>query len=350
MKSLPDIKTMYDAFLKRDISFEGIFYVGVKTTGIFCRPSCPARKPILSNIEFFSSAKDALFAGFRPCKRCTPMQPLGNAPDWLNRLLCVIESNELIRWKDSDLIEKNFNPYRVRRWFKKNHNMTFHAYMRSFRIGKAINELKQNKDLTQTAFANGYESLSGFRDAVKKITGASAGKSGGRPVVSLERILTPLGPMIAGSTGNGLCLLEFLDRKMLNTQLKTLQKRLNCNFIYGADQVHTQLKKQLNEYFNGYLKDFTVPLIMTGTDFQKAVWKNLLKIMTGKTISYEELAKRIGNPAAARAVAKANGDNKIAIIIPCHRVIGKNGNLTGYGGGLWRKKYLLELESNNLNT
>ncbi len=345
MKNLPDFKTMYNAFMKRDVSFEGIFYVGVKTTGVFCRPSCPARKPEISNIEFFASAKDAVLAGFRPCKRCTPMQPFGKAPDWLSRLFQEINSGQLSRWKDSDLAAKNFNPYRVRRWFKKNHNITFHAYMRSLRIGKAINDLKQKKNLTQTAFENGYESLSGFRDAVKKITGSSAGKSGICPVVNLERILTPLGPMIAGSTDHGLCLLEFMDRKMLNTQLKILNKRLNCNFIYGSNKIHKQLKIELSEYFDGKLQKFSIPLLMTGTEFQETVWKNLLKIMSGKTISYEELAIRAGNPAAARAVAKANGDNKIAIIIPCHRVIGKNGNLTGYGGGLWRKRYLLELEN-----
>ena len=344
MENLPDIKTMYEAFVKRDASFEGIFFTGVKTTGIFCRPSCPARKPALSNIEFFPSAKDALLSGYRPCKRCSPMQPSGETPDWINKLFDEINSGELIRWKDSDLKAGNFNPYRVRRWFKKNHNMTFHAYMRSIRLGNAINDLKQKNDLTQTAYKHGYESISGFRDALKKLTGISAGKSGTNPVVHLEKITTPLGPMLAGATAEGLCLLEFTDRRMLNTQLKILSKRLNCSYVYGSNKIINILKNELNAYFKGRLKSFSTPLFMTGTDFQKKVWQNLLKIPSGKTISYEQLAVKIGKPSAIRAAAKANGDNKISLLIPCHRVIGKNGDLTGYGGGLWRKKYLLDLE------
>lgn len=344
MEKLPDVKTMYKAFLNRDSGFEGIFYTGVKTTGIFCRPTCPARKPSLSNIEFFSTAKEALLSGYRPCKRCNPMQAPGDNPDWIVKLFDLINSGEFARWKDSDLESRNFNPYRVRRWFKKHHNMTFHAYMRSLKLGNAINDLKQNKNLTQTAFDYGYESISGFRDAVKKITGISAGKSASQTIVTLEKIVTPLGPMLAGTTNEKICLLEFTDRRMLNTQLKILEKRLKCGFVYGTNKVLEILKKELKEYFAGNSGSFSVPLLLTGTGFQKTVWENLLKIPSGTTISYAQLAVNLGQPSAVRAVASANGANKIALLIPCHRVIGKNGNLTGYGGGLWRKKYLIELE------
>jgi AraC family transcriptional regulator of adaptative response/methylated-DNA-[protein]-cysteine methyltransferase len=344
MNALPAENIMYNAMLNRDISYEGIFYVGVKTTGIFCRSSCPARKPDKNNVEFFSSAKDALLAGYRPCKRCCPMQPLGNTPDWLKDLFDELKKDDSIRWKDSDLRARNFDPSRVRRWFKKNHNMTFQAYIRSLRLGKALGNLKNGENLTQTAFAHGYESLSGFRDAIKKITGIAAGKSAYVTTVYLNRILTPLGPMLAGATDKGVCLLEFMDRRMLNTQLKILTKKLNCNFTPGSNNYLVQLAQQLNKYFNGRLNKFTLPLITPGTEFQNKVWDALIKIPAGETISYEELAKRIGYPSAIRAVAKSNGDNRIAIIIPCHRVIGKDGNLTGYGGGLWRKKYLIELE------
>ena len=344
MKNLPPVNTMYEAFLKRDISFEGIFFTGVKTTGIFCRPSCTAKKPEFKNIEFFVSSKEALLSGYQPCKRCKPMLPLGNTPDWLKTLFDEINNNHHLRWKDYELRKNNIDPNRVRRWFKKNHNMTFHAYVRTLRLGKALGRIKHGDDLTQTAFDHGYESLSGFRDAIQKITGTTAAKSGNRIVVYLNRILTPLGPMLAGATDEGICLLEFMDRRMLNTQLKILSKRLKCSFLLGNNIFIDQLAEELKNFFNGTLKNFSVPLIFSGTDFQKNVWNNLTKISFGKTISYEELAKRIGNVSAVRAVAKANGDNRIAIVIPCHRVIGKDGNLTGYGGGLWRKKYLIELE------
>jgi len=341
---LPSEKIMYNALLNRDISYEGIFYAGVKTTGIFCRSSCPARKPDKNNVEFFPSAKDAILAGYRPCKRCSPMQPLGNAPEWLNDLFNELKKDDSIRWKDSDLRERHFDPNRVRRWFKTNHNMTFQAYIRSLRLGKALGNLKHGDDITQTAFAHGYESLSGFRDAIKRITGVSVGKSYFTKTVYLNRILTPLGPMLAGATNDGVCLLEFMDRRMLRTQLKILTRRLKCNFTPGTNKYLEKLAHELKDYFKGKLGKFTLPLITPGTEFQNRVWNTLIKIPSGETISYEELAKRTGNPAAIRAVAKSNGDNRIAIIIPCHRVIGKDGNLTGYGGGLWRKKYLIKLE------
>lgn len=344
MNNLPTVKVMYRALVNKDVTFEGIFYAGVKTTGIFCRPTCPAKKPDMKNVEFFASAKNALLAGFKPCKRCHPMQPLGKAPEWIAGLLKEVSENNSIRWKDSDLRVRNYDPISVRRWFKKNHNITFHAYVRSLRLGNAIGRLKNGDNLTQTAFNHGYESLSGFRDAIKKITGMTAGKAGNSTIVYLNRILTPLGPMLAGATNEGICLLEFLDRRMLGTQLRILIKRLNCNFVPGSNEVIESLSGELKEYFNGNLKQFKTPVIFPGTTFQMRVWKNLINIPSGTTISYEHLAGQIGQPAAVRAVASANGANRIAIVIPCHRVIGKDGNLTGYGGGLWRKKFLIELE------
>ncbi len=344
MNNLPNERTMYNALLKRDSGYEGIFYVGVKTTGIFCRPSCPARKPEFKNVEFFRSTKEALLAGYQPCKRCLPMQPYGNTPEWITPLFKKMKENESTRWKDEDLKRLNLDPNRVRRWFKKNHGITFHVYIRSIRLGKALGRIKQGENITQTAFEHGYESLSGFRDAIKKITGISAGKTGSLIVVHLNRILTPLGPMLAGATDEGICLLEFMDRRMLNTQLRILTKRLKCSFAPGSNKFIDRIAEEIKDYFNGVLKNFSTPIVIAGTDFQKQVWNNLLKIPAGETISYEELAIRVGNPKAVRAVAKSNGDNRIAIVIPCHRVIGKDGNLTGYGGGIWRKKYLINLE------
>ena len=150
--------------------------------------------------------------------------------------------------------------------------------------------------------------------------------------------------MLAGTTEKHLCLLEFTDRRMLETQLKRLTWRLNCTFIPGSNGVTEEVARQINDYFAGRLKEFTVPISTPGTAFQQKVWRLLMQIPYGHTRSYGDQAKAIDNPRAVRAVARANGDNRIAIIIPCHRVIGADGNLCGYGGGLWRKKYLLNLE------
>ena len=248
------------------------------------------------------------------------------------------------RFRDSDLKARGIKPNRVRRWFKKHHSMTFQAYLRTMRIGTAFGRIKYGDTVLETAYDTGYESISGFVDTFKKTTGFLPNKSPNQQLVYINRILTPLGPMLAGATESGICLLEFVDRRMLETQLNRLRRYLKAELVPGSNQHIDELNTQLIEYFEGKRKDFSVSLVLTGTAFQKKVWQILQTIPYGHTRSYREQAHLIGAPLAVRAVAKANGDNKIAIIIPCHRVIGSNGKLTGYGGGLWRKKYLLDLE------
>ena len=160
----------------------------------------------------------------------------------------------------------------------------------------------------------------------------------------ISRILTPFGPMLAGATDQGICMFEFVDRRMLELQLKRLRQAFKAELTPGSHPHFDVLNSQIKEYFKAERETFDLPLVLTGTPFQKKVWKILQTIPYGTTRSYQEQAKLIGQPTAVRAVARANGDNKIAIIIPCHRVIGANGKLTGYGGGLWRKRYLLQLE------
>ena len=150
--------------------------------------------------------------------------------------------------------------------------------------------------------------------------------------------------MIAGAAEDGICLLEFSDRRMLETQLLRLKKWFEAELVPGSSPYFEPLNQQIQAYFKGELRKFDVPLSAPGTDFQKQVWQALLAIPYGETCSYKQMAAQIQRPTAVRAVARANGDNRLAILIPCHRVIGDNGHLTGYGGGLWRKQYLLELE------
>jgi len=163
-------------------------------------------------------------------------------------------------------------------------------------------------------------------------------------MIKITKIETPLGEMIAGSTDEGICLLEFNDRKILPEEYNDLKKLLNTKIDDGENKHTKTLKKQLKEYFNGIRKEFTIPLVTPGSDFQKAVWKELQNIPFGVTRSYHEQSVALGNPDSIRAVANANGMNRIAILIPCHRVIGSDGRLVGYGGGLRRKKWLLDHE------
>ena len=161
-----------------------------------------------------------------------------------------------------------------------------------------------------------------------------------------KHIETELGPMIAGISNNQLCLLEFARQERLSRTLTKLEKNYKYSLIEGEHPLFQQLENELADYFAGSLKTFNIPLLMIGTDFEKRVWNELLKIPYGRTKSYLEIAILVGNPTAFRAVARANGSNNISIIIPCHRVIASNGNLQGYGGGIWRKEKLLNLENN----
>lgn len=346
--SLPSAAEMYRAVVSRDGGYDGVFVTAVKTTGIFCRPTCPARKPRRDNVEFFGTTRDALLAGYRPCMRCRPLEPRGAPPGWLRPLLSAVEDDPLRRWRDRDLRERGVDPARVRRWFQRQHGMTFHAYLRARRLGLALGRLRHGKDLTMVAYDHGYESLSGFRDAFKQVFGDAPGRTRDKRCVLVTRLLTPLGPMLAGATDEGVCLLEFAERRMLETQLRRLARQVKASFVPGSNEMLSRLDEELRDYFEGRLREFRVPLVISGTEFQRRVWELLRTIPYGETRTYGEQAAAIGQPRAVRAVGRANGDNRIAIVIPCHRVVGGDGRLTGYGGGLWRKRALLEHERKTL--
>lgn len=338
---------MYEAIVKKDISFEGVFFTAVKTTGIFCRPSCTAKKPKFENVEFLTTTKDCILKGYRPCKVCKPLENLNQTPEEYKKIINELTENPSIKFKDYDLKKRGIEPSQIRRWFLKNHSITFQAFQRMFRINSAFKKIQNGEPVTNTAFDSGFESLSGFGESFKTIFGVSPKNGKVKTIIDLRRIETPLGTMIACGTEKGICLLEFSDRKMLETELKTIAKLLNATIIQGHNKHFELLEKQLNEYFAGKRKSFDIPLHTPGTNFQNKVWRALQNIPYGQTKSYKEQAIAIENPESVRAVANANGMNRISILIPCHRVIGSDGQLTGYGGGLWRKKYLLEHEEKN---
>jgi len=342
---MPAESVMMQAFLQGDTSFDGIFVTAVRTTGIFCRPACTAKKPRPENVHFFGTSREALLSGYRPCKRCRPLEAAGTAPAWLRPLLADLEQDPARRWKDSDLRERGLSPERVRRWFQTHHEMTFHAYSRARRLGSALGRVQKGSEVTRAAFESGYGSLSGFHEAFQRYFGASPTGLDGATVVRVDRLMTPLGPMLVGATDRHLCLLEFVDRRMMPLQVKRLRQRLGAVFVPDRNHIIEQTRKEIGAYFDGRRRDFTLPTVTPGTDFQEAVWSALTRIPYGQTISYSDLAAQVGRPAAVRAVGTTNGLNALAIIVPCHRVVGADGKLVGYGGGLWRKKRLLELET-----
>ena len=330
--------------MSRDASFDGIFVTGVHTTGIFCRPTCPARKPRPENVSFFLSSQEALLAGYRPCRRCRPLEPEGTPPEWLRPLLDDLEADPTRRWTDADIRSRGLSPERVRRWFRKHHGMTFQSYSRARRLGAALGRVNEGRSIGRTAYEVGYESLSGFQEAFRRYFGEPPTNLEGATLAYVDRIVTPLGPMLVAATDDALCLLEFVDRRMLPRQVERIRRRMRVVFTPGRNPVIDRAEREVGEYFHGRLDRFTVPLAMSGSDFQRAVWEELLAIPAGETRSYADVAAAVGRPNAVRAVGTANGANALAIVIPCHRVIGADGRLAGYGGGLWRKQRLLDLE------
>ena len=342
MTQLPPRPEMEQAFLSSDAAYNGLFYTAVRTTGIFCLPACPARKPRPENVEFFGTVKDAVFAGYRPCKRCRPTEAA--APDWVRHLLSMLESGTEARITGDHLRSLGLEPARVRRHFLREYGMTFQAYCRARRLGQAFEQIRNGEALDDAVFDAGFDSHSGFRTAFERLFGKPPGQVRDSDCIRLTWLDTPLGAMVAGATSHGICLLEFTERRMLEAQFTTLRSRFNLPMVPGESGHLEQLQAELAGYFSGERREFTLPLEYPGTEFERRVWDELRRIPYGETRCYEDLAYSLERDGASRAVGRANGMNRIAILIPCHRVVNKDGQLGGYGGGLWRKRALLELE------
>jgi AraC family transcriptional regulator of adaptative response/methylated-DNA-[protein]-cysteine methyltransferase len=341
-------KEYYWALVDKKAEYEGTFFVGVKTTGIFCRPTCPARKPKFEHCEFFEIAQDALLASFRPCRRCKPLSHPGQVSKLVQFLVEAVEKNPEKRWKNRDFKELSVDASTARRQFKKRFGMTFVEYARARRMGIAMKQIREGEAVIEAQMTTGYESSSGFRDAFSRIMGAAPTKLGDEKIFKASWLDSPLGPMIAIADEKDLYLLEFVERRGLEREVERLRKRMRSAIIPGRTDPIISIEKELAEYFNGQLKEFKTPLFLLGTPFQQTVWEELKKIPYGQTCSYAELAAGIKKKSAFRAVAQANGANQLAIVIPCHRVINSNGELGGYGGGVPRKKWLIHHESKEI--
>jgi AraC family transcriptional regulator, regulatory protein of adaptative response / methylated-DNA-[protein]-cysteine methyltransferase len=383
---------MYRALVERDESFDGLFFAAVKSTKIYCRSTCSARKPKKENVEFFGDAIAAERAGYRACKRCHPLEAAGERPAWVGRLLALLEREPGRRIRDDDLRELSIEPACARRHFKEHFGMTFQGYQRARRLGFAqlklnyesvvaqharvegstrrtregsmrqthVGSTRQTRDggMQQTRAARtassssvssavhdaGYESESGFRDAFRRMFGAPPSQWKTKDCVNVATFPSPVGLLITAATNDGVCLLEFADRKALLSQAASLERWFDQPIVPGTNERLEELHAELGEYFAKKRTEFSVPLEIRGTPFQRRVWDRLLAIPYGETRSYRDIAIEIENPGAVRAVGRTNGVNRIAIVIPCHRVVRDDGTLCGYGGGLWRKRWLLDHE------
>jgi AraC family transcriptional regulator of adaptative response/methylated-DNA-[protein]-cysteine methyltransferase len=335
-----DADTAWAAFMRRDRAWDGRVMGAVKSTGIYCKPSCPARRPKRENVEFFASGAEAKAAGYRPCLRCKPDE-VGRDARAVARAVEIIEAAEE-QPQLAQLAEAvGYAPHHFQRLFTRAVGVSPAAYARATRIKRAERHLEENERVTDAIYDAGYQSPSGFYTDAKERLGMtpSAWRDGGRgETIRWTTFDSPLGEMLIAATSKGICRLTFDDSEA------SLRRQFPNATIMKDDGGMRELVEGALTAIERPAAAPELPIDVAGTAFQEKVWRELRKIPLGETRSYAEIAAAIGAPKAVRAVGTANGDNHVCVLIPCHRVIRSDGSLGGYGGGLDRKKKLLAAE------
>jgi AraC family transcriptional regulator of adaptative response/methylated-DNA-[protein]-cysteine methyltransferase len=335
-----DPDASWAAFERRDRSWDGRVIGAVKTTGIYCKPSCPARRPKREHVEFFAWPSDALAAGYRPCLRCKPDE-VGRDREAVARAVKLIEASEEIPRLEQLAATVGYACHHFQRLFTREMGISPAAYARALRARRTEAALKENETVTDAIYDAGYSAPSRFyADAGERLgMTPSAWRDGGRGETIRYAVAdSPLGPMLVAATPKGICRLTF------NEDESALRRRFPNAEIRPDDGT-------IKPWVEGALAAVTtphaapdLPVDVRGTAFQEAVWAQLRKIPVGETRSYADIAAAVGQPGAVRAVGTANGSNPVAVIVPCHRVIRSDGSLGGYAGGLDRKRKLLDGE------
>ena len=335
-----DADTAWAAFMRRDRSWDGKVIGAVKTTGIYCKPSCPARRPKREHVEFFATTEEARAAGFRPCLRCKPDE-VGRDREAVALAVKIIEQAEEAPALADLASAVGYAPHHFQRLFKRELGVSPAEYARGLRNRRAQVALKDNGRITDAVYDAGYSSPSGFYSDAKERLGMtpSAWRNGGRgETIRWTSFDSPLGTMLIASTSKGICRLTFDDSET------SLKRHFPNATILKDDGGLKQLVEGALMAIEHPSAAPNLPIDVAGTAFQEAVWRELRKIPLGETRSYAQIAAAIGQPKAVRAVGTANGDNHVAVLIPCHRVIRSDGTLGGYAGGLDRKRKLLAAE------
>jgi len=335
-----DVDTAWAAFMRRDRSWDGRVVGAVKTTGIYCKPSCPARRPKREHVEFFLTGEEARAAGYRTCLRCKPDE-VGRDREAVARAVKLIEQAE----EPPSLAELagavGYAPHHFQRIFKRDLGVSPAEYARGLRNRRSEAALKATDRVTDAVYDAGYSGPSSFYSDAKERLGMtpSAWRNGGSgETIRWTHFESPLGRMLIAATGKGICRLTFDDSE---ASLRRLFPK--AAIVEDAGGLRELVEGALAA-IESPLAARELPVDVAGTAFQEAVWRELRKIPAGETRSYAQIAAAIGQPKAVRAVGSANGDNHVAVLIPCHRVIRSDGSLGGYAGGLDRKRKLLAAE------
>ncbi|MFP5319742.1 MAG: bifunctional transcriptional activator/DNA repair enzyme AdaA [Acidimicrobiia bacterium] len=328
------------AFERRDRKWDGRLVAAVTSTGIYCKPSCPARRPKRENVRFYADGGEAAAAGFRPCLRCKPDE-IGRDREAVAKAVELIEASEEAPTLRELARVVGYAPHHFQRLFKRALGISPAEYGRALRAKRVETNLRENGRVTDAIYESGYSGPSRFYEDAKERMGMtpSAWRDGGRgETIRWAVVDSALGAMLIAATQKGICRLTFDDgpeslRQIFPNAMLVEDEGSMAELIEGALRA-VERPAQAPD----------LPVDVAGTAFQEAVWKELRKIPPGETRSYAQIAAAIGQPKAVRAVGSANGDNHVAVLIPCHRVIRSDGSLGGYAGGLERKRRLLDLE------
>jgi AraC family transcriptional regulator of adaptative response/methylated-DNA-[protein]-cysteine methyltransferase len=336
------------AVLARDERYDGLFVTAVRTTGIYCRPSCPARHPARGNVRFYADPAAAEGGGFRACRRCRPR----DAESWNERLGRI---ERACRHIEASLDERvslralaaraGLSPFHFQRAFRRATGVSPAAYADARRLERLKGHLRRKDGITMAMYEVGYGSSSRLYERAPKALGMTPGdyRAGGRGAsIAYATAASPVGRLLVGATERGLCSVK------VGTSGAVLERALREEFPAATlrkdpDGVGRWLRRVLAE-IDGRAPKEALPLDIRATAFQRRVWEELRRIPRGETRTYAEVARRIGRPRAARAVGRACATNPVAIVVPCHRVVGSEGALRGYAYGLGVKRALLERE------
>jgi AraC family transcriptional regulator of adaptative response/methylated-DNA-[protein]-cysteine methyltransferase len=337
----------WEALLSRDPESAADFYYGVRTTGVYCRPTCPSRRPRRANVEFFATRDAAERAGFRPCKRCKPEQAA--LPE--RHAAMVAEACRLIETSEQapdlkTLARKvGLSAYHFHRVFKAATGLTPKAYATAHRTRRVRNKLGNSNTVTDAIYDSGYNSNARFYEGAGDMLGMTPGafRAGGAETdIRFAVGECSLGSILVAKSARGVCAILLGDDP--DALVRDLQDQFPNANLSGGDAQFEGLVARVVGFVEAPGLGLDLPLDVRGTAFQQRVWQALKRIPAGATASYSEIAKRIGSPGAARAVAQACASNRLAVAIPCHRVVRNDGAISGYRWGVERKRDLLERE------
>ncbi len=335
------------AVLARDETRDGTFVFGVRSTGIYCKPSCPARHPQIEQVVLFRGPEQAEQSGFRACKRCNPKETRSPRAESVRRI-CVYIDNHLDEKLTLAVLsrEAGLSPFHFQRIFKKIVRLSPRQYIESRRLERVKQSLRRGETVTNALYGAGFTSRGRLYEKSSRQLGVNPGtfRRGGEGLsIHYTIVDSPIGRLLLGATGNGICAV------CIGASDKAVEASLREDY-YAADLYRNdrQMKKwavEFSQYFDGREFSRDLPIDIQATAFQWKVWKQIQAVPFGKTSSYSEIAATLGNPQAVRAVATACANNHVALLIPCHRIVGKRGDLRGYRWGVNRKQALLSLES-----